>query len=133
VDLYLATRSAKGLRQATFKRDHGRCAGCGRECCVPVTPKEATVRVARRLYTRHGYWRDGADYWREVSSWEADHIVPIADGGSLELGNAQTQCDTCHPPKTAAENSARAAKRRRRTAEESGQMVLDLVASVRLQ
>lgn len=46
--------------------------------------------------------------------WEADHIVPLEDGGAHELANFQALCTPCHVAKTAAEASARAERRRGR-------------------
>ncbi|MGK2382442.1 HNH endonuclease [Gordonia tangerina] len=43
----------------------------------------------------------GAD-GREVLL-EADHIVPVAQGGDDSLGNARLLCQPCHRPKTARE------------------------------
>lgn len=40
--------------------------------------------------------------------WEADHILPVDEGGTDDLGNFQTLCLHCHKEKT-----ARQAKRRR--------------------
>lgn len=40
--------------------------------------------------------------------WEADHVLPLIDGGDWSLGNAQTLCRAHHREKTAAENSRRA-------------------------
>jgi 5-methylcytosine-specific restriction protein A len=43
----------------------------------------------------------------------ADHIVEIADGGSLfDESNLQTLCETCHDVKTAFVRAERAAERR---------------------
>ena len=39
--------------------------------------------------------------------WHADHILPLADGGSNGLENMQPLCAPCHTLKTARENSAR--------------------------
>jgi hypothetical protein len=39
--------------------------------------------------------------------WHADHIQPLADGGSNGLENIQPLCAPCHTLKTARENSAR--------------------------
>ncbi len=42
--------------------------------------------------------------------WEADHIRPRVDGGSVTLDNVQTLCRIHHRHKTARENSARKRK-----------------------
>lgn len=125
VESYMARRSSAGLRKATFRRDHGICADCGRECAVEVTRKEAMVKAWGETYVRRGFWRVGDRFWREVFAWAADHIVPIVDGGSLEMDNVQTLCDPCHARKTAEEARRRAALAREQARIDSDQMSLD--------
>ena len=49
--------------------------------------------------------------------WEADHIVPVAEGGGLcDLSGYQTLCIPCHRKKSAAMVSAAAARKRPRVA-----------------
>ena len=43
--------------------------------------------------------------------WHADHVLPLADGGSNGVENMQPLCAPCHTLKTARENSARAGVR----------------------
>lgn len=43
-----------------------------------------------------------------LGAWEADHIVPLIDGGTWDIENGQTLCPTHHREKTAVENSNRA-------------------------
>lgn len=70
------------------------------------------------------YWRDlhaKALKWRSEnkiklweSSWQADHVHPVSDGGSyfdIE-NNVVTLCPPCHQVKTKRENRERAARRR---------------------
>ena len=40
--------------------------------------------------------------------WHADHITPLADGGTHSVSNLQPLCAPCHTIKTARENSTRA-------------------------
>jgi len=51
------------------------------------------------------------DRWTEVA-WEADHRIPLEDGGPHHIDNLQVLCVPCHRRKTAAEASARATRRR---------------------
>lgn len=51
---------------------------------------------------------DGTD----ATPWEADHEVPLEDGGPHTLDNLRCRCVPCHRAKTRAENRARADKRR---------------------
>ena len=61
--------SASYLRECVFKRDRGICAVCG-------------VSAKRR--------RNGR------SQWEADHILPVREGGDSNLENIRTLCIPCH-------------------------------------
>jgi 5-methylcytosine-specific restriction endonuclease McrA len=45
--------------------------------------------------------------------WEADHEVPLEDGGEHSLDNLRCRCVPCHRDKTAREGAARAMRRRR--------------------
>ena len=39
----------------------------------------------------------------EGSFWQADHIVPVSEGGGeCDLSNMRTLCDVCHAAETAA-------------------------------
>lgn len=44
--------------------------------------------------------------------WEADHIVPIAEGGSATRDNLRVLCRPCHVRVTAAMRARLAAKRK---------------------
>lgn len=66
-------------------------------------------------------WREHATYdnerWRWIidpahPEWEADHDVPLEDGGEHTLENLRCRCVPCHRAKTAREAVARAARRR---------------------
>lgn len=50
--------------------------------------------------------------WIQTGEWEADHVVPIADGGSHDPTNIARRCVECHARKTARENAARRQRRR---------------------
>lgn len=47
--------------------------------------------------------------------WEADHIVPIVEGGKLDRTNLRTACRRCHKDVTRALRQRLAAKRKART------------------
>lgn len=48
--------------------------------------------------------------WSHVS-WDADHEIPLEDGGEHSLENLRARCCPCHKAKTAREATARAAAR----------------------
>lgn len=116
VDMFLAATDPGRLRAQVFSRDHGVCAGCGLECARLAEDGEP-------WWKRHNRIVDGVT-WVELHEWEADHIVPIIDGGLLELANVQTLCAACHRAKTAREATARAERRRRAAREQCGQIDL---------
>jgi len=81
------------LREQVFARDRGICAGCGAD----------TVANARRLrYSRGARRTELLKYWglktrTRRSLWDADHIVPVAEGGGeCDLENLRTLCLRCH-------------------------------------
>jgi len=84
---------------------HAECA----EAYLAATPnriREIVFRRDRGLCAACGHDE------RLSGEWEADHRVPLIDGGGLELSNVQTLCVPCHRTKTAREAAARARARR---------------------
>lgn len=66
------------IRHAVWKRDHGICAMCGKDCTKIVDGE-------RR------------NYYGVNHQWEADHIVPVSEGGGLcGLDGYRTLCKKCH-------------------------------------
>jgi 5-methylcytosine-specific restriction endonuclease McrA len=81
------------LREQVFLRDKGVCAVC----------RVDTVRELRRLRYSRGknrlalmaHW--GLRTRVRRSLWDADHIVPVIEGGGeCDLENIQTLCLRCH-------------------------------------
>jgi hypothetical protein len=86
------------LREQVFTRDHGVCAICG----VDAEALRKNVRKldyrARRQFLRE--WKMKESVRRSL--WEADHIVPVAEGGGeCDLANMRTLCLNCHRRATA--------------------------------
>lgn len=77
-------RSQPGYaRRLVWARDQGKCAGCGAVC------------------------EDAGD------AWQADHILPVVEGGGgCGLENLRTLCTACHKDETAALARRRAGARR---------------------
>ena len=88
------------VRERVFARDGGVCAGCGAD----------TVRIFAALKRARGKARsEGLRFYgmKEIGSrrslWDADHIVPVAEGGGqCDLDNLRTLCVACHRDATAA-------------------------------
>ena len=122
------------VRQCLFRRDHGVCSLCG------VDTIELQLRLVAELlgYTRPPTWAwQRFPYWQpsrmqldflawlgipwhrlSTSLWDADHIVPVVEGGGCcGLENFRTLCIPCHKRETAA--LRRRLKEQRRERQES--------------
>jgi len=81
------------LREQVFARDHGVCAACGLDC-------EREMRRLKRLKGSRrvlGWAGWGVAPGSRRSLWDADHIVPVAEGGGeCDLANMRTLCLKCH-------------------------------------
>lgn len=87
------------LREQVFLRDKGVCTECGID----------TVAEARRLRYSRGAARSallkrwGLKARTRKSLWDADHIVPVTEGGGeCDLQNIRTLCLICHRAATLA-------------------------------
>jgi hypothetical protein len=102
------------FRDQVKQRDGEVCAACGRDCAAEREAWYATRPDPDYEHTSYEERWTRDEVWRalEPPGWDADHIVPLEDGGEHLLANAQTLCKPCHHVKTAEENSARAARRR---------------------
>lgn len=120
VDAWKIRTDPGHARALVFQRDRGVCAGCGLD----------TQALERRAPTGWRRWHRSTDAmtpaeWRDElkrlgypvnwsrSLWDADHIVPVVEGGGeCDLDNYRTLCVPCHR-KVTAELRARLARRRR--------------------
>ena len=87
------------LRNQVFARDKGRCAVCAADTLAIFAALQRSRGTARQEGLRiYGM--------RTISSrrslWDADHIVPVAEGGGqCDLDNLRTLCLLCHRDETA--------------------------------
>ena len=83
------------LREQVFARDRGVCALCGLDT-------EALRKGKRKLdYRARRQFED--DWGLRRHLWDADHIVPVAEGGGeCDLSNMRTLCLKCHREATSA-------------------------------
>ena len=86
------------VRQQVLKRDKGICAEC----------RVNTLSVFLRMKKARGKSRDemlkhwGLKKMNRRSLWDADHILPVAEGGGeCDLRNLRTLCLLCHRQVTA--------------------------------
>jgi hypothetical protein len=87
------------LREQVFRRDAGVCA----QCAINTVTLRKDLRrfdfAARRKFLKE--W--GVTEKSRKSLWDADHIVPVAEGGGqCDLSNMRTLCLKCHRAATAA-------------------------------
>ena len=82
------------LRARVFDRDKGICVCCGTDTEVLRREKRKLDYAARRRFER--------EWGRRKTLWDADHIVPVVEGGGeCDLSNMRTLCLKCHREATA--------------------------------
>jgi 5-methylcytosine-specific restriction endonuclease McrA len=82
------------LREKVFERDKGVCALCGTDTEALRKHKRKLDYAARRLFEKK--------WGKRRSLWDADHVVPVAEGGGeCDLDNMRTLCLECHRKVTA--------------------------------
>ena len=87
------------LREKVFERDRGVCAQCGADTVALRRDLRKLDYAARRAFMKSWGLREGS----RKSLWDADHIVPVAEGGGqCDLANMRTLCLQCHREATAA-------------------------------
>lgn len=83
------------LREQVFLRDRGVCGQCGVDTEALRKDKRKLDYKARRQFEK--------DWGHRRPLWDADHIVPVAEGGGeCDLANMRTLCLRCHRAATAA-------------------------------
>ena len=114
------------LRDAVRKRDKGICA----RCTVDTLAAYALLRHARgqRRQQLLALW--GLKNLQRKSLWDADHILPVAEGGGeCDLDNLRTLCLHCHRVMTAALRG-RLVERRRTLRIENGSIAATSAATM---
>lgn len=86
------------LREQVFARDKGVCAACRADTVAVWAALKRSRGTARAEGLRlFGMARIGS----RRSLWEADHVVPVAEGGGeCDLNNLRTLCLLCHREET---------------------------------
>lgn len=85
------------LREQVFQRDRGACAACG----IDTSAAYFELKRARGPKRAKLLERWGLRTPNRKSLWDADHIVPVAEGGGeCDLSNLRTLCVVCHRQKT---------------------------------
>lgn len=99
-----------------LKRDRGVCAVCGIDALEIEALRWRCQNLPKPVYV----WRD-VEFFRQwgpwpedARCWEADHIVPVVEGGGCcGLDNLRTLCCACHRRETATLAARRAEERKR--------------------
>ena len=87
------------LREKVLERDRGVCAECGIDTIALRREIRKFDFARRRLFLKT--W--GISDKIRKSFWDADHIVPVAEGGGqCDLANMRTLCLLCHRKATTA-------------------------------
>jgi 5-methylcytosine-specific restriction protein A len=102
--------STSYLRECVFERDAGICAIC-RVDTHRLRRKIMRLPFAQRMRELRSLQERGVIHKRRKSWWEADHTLPVVEGGDSSLDNMRTLCIPCHREAT----RALAARRRRIT------------------
>lgn len=129
VDAALIKLNPGVARFRVLQRDSGVCASCGFDALKveriinrlrdglyqrtggPSVNASATIDAIVLLFRAAGI--PGASWSYHHHLWEADHIVPVVEGGGgCELENYRTLCLPCHRRETRALASRRAEARR---------------------
>lgn len=93
VDEWRLRSDAGYLRERVFARDRGLCALCGADT-VAEWRGIRRLRGERRQVALAGW---GLRKMSRSSLWDADHIVPVSEGGGeCDLENIRTLCLRCH-------------------------------------
>lgn len=104
--LYRIRKGDQGaMRSWLFARDNAVCALCGTD----------TLQDDRARYEELGYRLADPKVrvtMRASGNWDADHIVPVSEGGEHHPRNLRTLCRPCHKTETAALRKRLAAKQR---------------------
>lgn len=86
------------LRERVLARDRGVCARCGVDCLAAERQLKRLRGVSRLKALREWGLKAGS----RKSLWDADHIVPVVEGGGeCDLSNIRTLCLKCHRAVTA--------------------------------
>ena len=87
------------LREQVFARDRGVCAKCGADTIALRRDMRKLDFAARRQFLKRWKLTENS----RKSLWDADHLVPVAEGGGqCDLSNMRTLCLLCHREATAA-------------------------------
>lgn len=86
------------LREMVLKRDKAVCEKCGVDTKIVRRDMKKLDYAARKAFLKDWGLKEGS----RKSLWDADHILPVAEGGGeCDLANMRTLCLLCHRRETA--------------------------------
>ena len=91
--------STSYLRECVFERDKGVCALCGIDT-HKLRRKIMRKPFGERMRELRELQEQGLIHKKRKSWWEADHILPVVEGGDSNLENMRTLCIPCHRGET---------------------------------
>jgi 5-methylcytosine-specific restriction enzyme A len=127
VHLWRMQTSPSYLRAQVYKRDRGVCALCGVDTArlgrvIGTEWKRVKLAVTTQQRRERAEFRQEFRwYFRRTSYWDADHIIPVVEGGGqCTLENMRTLCIPCHQRATKELARRRASHRRQERRRETG-------------
>ncbi len=85
------------LREQVHRRDNGVCSQCG----VNTQAAYAELKRSRGTHRLKLLAQWGLKRISRKSLWDADHIVPVVEGGGeCDIANLRTLCLVCHKKQT---------------------------------
>ena len=136
LDAFRMANDPAYIREKAFERDAGICAMCGnhpleaerlwyffREMAALLHDAVRQFELSRWIKTGirpsgggamcNCVWHIAAREAADLRKWEADHILPVVEGGGqLGLDNYRTLCRVCHKKQTKELAARRAAARK---------------------
>jgi hypothetical protein len=106
----IAKGDQNAARRFLWKRDRGVCALCGTNTVTRPDEREQ-LRAWDEAASRGAEPAASAPHAWPLGSWDADHTVPIAEGGALARENLRTLCKPCHKRATTELRKRLSAKR----------------------
>lgn len=123
VQAFLVRSDMSTVRRRLEERDNGVCCVCGLDCEAKFRHYSGALRDFFNQHKQYNYPEKGQRFqlprdtpeWTRFKQewgvwhttypntfWEADHIVPVAEGGGIcSLENYRTLCVQCHRRETA--------------------------------
>jgi 5-methylcytosine-specific restriction protein A len=92
--------STSYLRDCVLERDRGVCAICSLDT-VRLRRRVMRLPFAKRMAELRALQQKGTVLRGRKTWWEADHVVPVVEGGDSNLDNVRTLCIPCHRNVTA--------------------------------